>query len=233
MTRQIFSLYRGLKLAVLGMLLLAPAAYAKTIDSTSLEEWHNPNSQVFKYLNSYAIADMLYDNALKANNKILFHCDERYNISIGEVTVIQPIQFEKTINHPKTGFWHHRYTLFRCNRDITYNVYFVAQNKMPPRAIAGPLGNTLLSVTAIVELTPIVYKAAAELLQCGGEDFSNTAFTSNTLIVAQPNEREGKRTWQEEWHIYACADTAIITIECIQTLADQKMEYKIISAHRS
>lgn len=210
-------------LAITWIILTLTPRIALTEMVTS-DDLKDVNSRFFRYINAYIVSSALYSEAVKTNQTLHFVCDQEYQILPGEITALQPISFAPNLLHPVSGIWHHRYTITRCNKSITYNTYVIANNGDLPVIISGLIGGSNIPFSSLFDTIVAVYKYINyHYAPCPESSTNPQPFVYNTEVLH--NKTENDFQWQERWSISMC--NSIIPLTISMHNKDGKFSYQL------
>lgn len=187
-------------ISILMVLSLSVNAYGDvTYQTVKPSDLQDINSRFFRYINAYIVTSALYNHAVETNKKMGFKCDQEYPIVPGHMNIMQPIVFSSKYIHPISGAWSHRYSVIRCDRKITYNVYVIANNGKKPLIISGLNGDTKVPFADLFNITVDVYNYV-------NVNYDNCQPGEANSFIENTNVLDGgtKQSWQEVWTVKVC-----------------------------
>jgi|GEM_PF-4048192 len=194
-------------------------------ETVTEEDLKNVNSRFFHYVNAYIVSSALYQEAVKINANMHFSCNEEYKILPGEMTVLQPIVFDKNILHPTSGVWHHRYSVTRCSKTIMYNTYVIANKGKTPIIVSGLNGDSKVPFNSLFEISVATYTYVNyHYGPCPAESKYPQPFIYSTEVLHTPDESAS--TWQERWTVEMC-DAMIPLRMTMHNDAGDKLNFQI------
>lgn len=219
MLKKNFYFYRWIINFIVLIFLLVSLGICETIKNTQ----EAVTSKRFTDYMSSNLPKRLYQCAVLMDHKLGVKSKDSYNITLGNIVVIMPIEFSDDAIHPLKGLWMNRYKLKRAGKVRTYNVYFFAQQNAEPRAIPSIMGESNADLVLLKDTLPSVYASvyvSNKLEFFDKEEFDKTVVIADSYVVEPPHDvfDKGKimhGVWIEEWIVRACGKDVPVKITFI------------------
>lgn len=197
------------------LLLIANLFLIPTLSYGTVQENSQSSQAIEEYFsaNHQEISKVLYEIAKQNTIRLNEECSDKYNITLDDVYIVEPIIFSKEKLHPVKGMWLYKYKLDRCGVSRIHNVYFISDNGDEPKVFNGIMGNTIASPhLAYDSLTGVYTTVSSKLgkLCQSKEELNDTFVVFDSKVIKSSN---GHSSWDELWSIKACKNALNVLVK--------------------